>query len=1007
MKRFLSILVLLCCELSLSAQFYNGLQQDFGKNRIQYSEKFWFYFRHNNYDIYFDKNGRNLVEFVAKNVDSNYAEIKRFLEFDYSRRIVFVVYNTLNDFRQSNIGFSTSEDDYNVGGTTQIIDNKVILYFSGDHNDLIKQIKNGIAEVMLSEFFFGIGSYRRILSNSALASYPTWFFDGIIDYLSQNQQPKIADIVSQKANKRELHKITQLYEDDAIAIGCAFWNFIGEKYGTKNIADILYLSKLTGEIDESFQYILGKNLEILLLEMEDFYLSDQQYEEITSNISIPKRLSKRTITDIALNQDGSQLSFVTNKKGKTNIWTHNFATEKTKKLFRLGSTIDQINDVSYPVVQWHPTANALAYFYEKKGTLWFSVYRFDTKEQYTQEFHHFEKVLDFDYSSDGNNIVFSGVKGGQTDIYTYNIQAFAYEQITNDIADDRNPTFIGNSHKIMYTSNRSNDNLKDIQCGIKNNYNIFIIDTDSLQRLHNTNNNEQKTIEFAKGQYLYLSETEVSKNIYAISTDSSITAIDTAFHYSYFTNDFKVSNHAKKVLNYSYANNILVELLYDKKRAILVKKNFNSSDLQATTINTEDTNAREKLPIDTTHIERETANLYKTNFYINQLVNQIDFSFINSGYQPFTGKAYDYSQNMNVLLKLGIIDLFEDYRLTGAYRFTGSLGTNEYLLSVENLRDRIDRQYIYHRQSSLRYGTKSNYDYDRIQDNNFICHFKYPFTQLQSFSFTPNFRYVRDITLSTDMQSLADPTSEEFWIGIACNYVFDNVQRIDLNIFNGTRAKIFAEGFSRLDKSSYLCVFGLDLRHYQKIHRNIILAGRLAYSTSFGNSPLLYYLGAVDNWLNWFGKYDTYNSNIQYDHSTDWAYQAIGTNMRGFSQNIRNGNSFAVANIEVRCPIIQYLYVKPLKSDILKNFQIVGFVDIGGAWSGLIPNKQGNAYNYTIIDNDPIYIEIDEMRQPFVYGYGCGLRTRLFGYFVRFDMAWGNDEGNIQRMNHFSIGMDF
>lgn len=1007
MKRFLSILVCICCCSSVFAQFYNGLQQDFGKNRIQYGEKFWFYFRHNNYDIYFDKNGRNLAEFVAQNVDSNYAEIKRFLEFDYSRRIVFVVYNTLNDFRQSNIGFSTSEDDYNVGGTTQIIDNKVILYFTGDHNDLVKQIKNGIAEVMLSEFFFGIGSYRKILSNTTLASYPTWFFDGILEYLSQNQQPKIDDIVIQKASKGDLQKISQMYGDDAIAIGCAFWNFIAQTYGSQNIANILYLSKLTGEIDESFQYVLGKNLEWLLVEMQGFYLNNDKNEQVSANITIPKRLSKREITDISLNKDASNLVFVTNKKGKTNIWTHNFESEKTKKIFRLGSTIDQINDYSYPIVQWHPTADALAYFYEKKGTLWFSVYRFDTKERYTQEFHHFEKVLDFNYSSDGNDIVFSGVKGGQTDIFTYNIQSFTYEQVTNDVADDQNPSFIGNSHKIIYNSNRANNNLKDVQCGIKDNYDICIVDADSLQRLHNSHNNDQKPIEFKQGQYLYLSQNEDSQNIFAISTDSTITSIDTSFHYSYFTNDFTVTNNTKKIQNYTYANNVLVKLFYDKNRAILIKTNCNTSDLQPTTINVENINKNEERTIDTTTLERETANLYKTNFYINQLVNQIDFSFINTGYQPFTGKAYDYSQNMNILLKLGIIDLFEDYRLTGAYRFTGSLGTNEYLLSVENLRGRLDRQYIYHRQSSLQYGTKSSYDYDRIQDNNFICRFKYPFTQLQSVSINPNFRYVRDITLATDMQSLEDPTTEEFWVGLSCNYVFDNVRKIDLNIFNGTRAKVFAEGFSRLDKSSYLCVFGLDLRHYQKIHRNIILAGRLAYSTSFGNSPLLYYLGAVDNWLNWFGKYDTYNSDIQYDHTTDWAYQAIGTNMRGFSQNIRNGNSFVVANLELRCPIIQYLYVKPLKSDILKNFQIVGFVDLGGAWSGLIPGNKENAYNYTIIDNDPIYVEIDEMRQPFVSGYGCGFRTRLFGYFVRFDMAWGNDEGNIQRMNHFSIGMDF
>ena len=96
------MLLSLCC-LSLTAQFYNGYQQDFGKNRVQYDEKFWYYFRHEKFDVYFDKGGRKIAEFVLQNVDSTYADLKRTLEFDYSRRIVYVVYNTLGEFRQSNL----------------------------------------------------------------------------------------------------------------------------------------------------------------------------------------------------------------------------------------------------------------------------------------------------------------------------------------------------------------------------------------------------------------------------------------------------------------------------------------------------------------------------------------------------------------------------------------------------------------------------------------------------------------------------------------------------------------------------------------------------------------------------------------------------------------------------------------------------------------------------------------------------------------------------------------
>lgn len=1002
---------MLCCQC-LTAQFYNGYQQDFGKNRVQFDEKFWFFFRHEKFDIYFDKNGHNLAEFVAQNVDSNYAEIARVLEFEYSRRIVFVVYNTLSDFRQSNIGFSTSEEDYNVGGTTQIIDNKVVLYFSGDHADLIRQIRKGLAEVMISEFLYGVGSYRRILSNSALATYPPWFFDGLTEYFSQSWSSEKQDYIVQKIAGGSYRKFSQLYGDDAIVVGHAFWNFMSEQYGEKTISNVLYMSKLTGDIEASFQYVMGKSFQTVLAEMATFYSAlkqDNPAGQEEQIVPIPKRLTKRVISDVELNSDGSKMVYVTNKQGKTGVWVYDFDSQKNQRIFAIGSVIEQITDYSNPVVQWHPTRNALLFFYEKKGKLWLAIYNAETEELVTREFHHFEKVLDFSFSQDGLTLIFSGVQGGVTDIFTYNIQTFESTQITNDKADDRYPSFVQNGNKILYVSNRADDNLQNQFVGLQSSYDLFLISGKSLERIATTLASEQKPMEAKSGTFVYLSTTENNSGLFAVQMDSTIRSVDTAFHYSYFTNDFQLKNTSQSIVNYAVADSTLLEVTTKNNRQFLQLKRLEKQDFAPIQL-LQDTAVSQRLisHFDTLTYERENANLYKTNFYINSLGNQIDFSFLNTGYQAFTGGAYDYTQNLNVLLKLGIIDLFEDYRVTGAYRFTGSLGTNEYLVSVENLRKRLDRQYVFHRQSGLTYGVNSSRYFTRVQDNNFICRYKYPLDQIRSFSVNPNFRFVRNVTLATDMNSLQEPNNDEFWVGLSCNYVFDNVRKLDLNIYNGSRAKVFAEGFSQLTSSdSYLFVVGFDARHYQKIHRNLTLAARVAYSTSWGTSPLLYYLGAVDNWINLFGRYDTYNSSIQYDHSVDWAYQAIGTNMRGFSQNIRNGNSFAVANVELRWPIIQYLTLRPLKSEVLKHFQVIGFADFGGAWSGLIPGKKENAYNYTIINQEPIYVEIDEMRQPFVCGYGFGFRTRLFGYFVRFDIAWGYDEGYIQRMNQFSLGLDF
>jgi outer membrane protein assembly factor BamA len=130
--------------------------------------------------------------------------------------------------------------------------------------------------------------------------------------------------------------------------------------------------------------------------------------------------------------------------------------------------------------------------------------------------------------------------------------------------------------------------------------------------------------------------------------------------------------------------------------------------------------------------------------------------------------------------------------------------------------------------------------------------------------------------------------------------------------------------------------------------------------------------------------------------------------MRGFTQNIRNGNSFAVLNNELRWPIIKYLMNRPIHSDLLENFQLIGFFDVGTAWSGSSPYSKQNAYNNEIIRNGPITIVIDKDRQPIVYGYGFGLRSRLLGYFIRADWAWGIENNVIlPKIFYLSLSLDF
>ena len=100
---------------------------------------------------------------------------------------------------------------------------------------------------------------------------------------------------------------------------------------------------------------------------------------------------------------------------------------------------------------------------------------------------------------------------------------------------------------------------------------------------------------------------------------------------------------------------------------------------------------------------------------------------------------------------------------------------------------------------------------------------------------------------------------------------------VGLNLYNGTRYKIFGEYYQLINGgNNNVFVLGADFRHYEKIHRCMILALRLAGSTSFGTNKLLYYMGGVDNWL-----FPGFDNQVSVANNQNYIFQTLGNGYAG------------------------------------------------------------------------------------------------------------------------------
>jgi hypothetical protein len=176
-RKPLSILLLLVALISGATQgLSQGINTLFGQNRIQYGRFEWSFLRTENYDAFFYSGGRELANYSIRYAEETMPELEKILDHRLNGRIEIICYNTLGDYKQSNFGLE--EISLNTGGFTNVVNNRVLVYFNGDHADLARQIKEGLALVLLNEMLYG-GNIQERLQTAAFLNLPEWYIHGL------------------------------------------------------------------------------------------------------------------------------------------------------------------------------------------------------------------------------------------------------------------------------------------------------------------------------------------------------------------------------------------------------------------------------------------------------------------------------------------------------------------------------------------------------------------------------------------------------------------------------------------------------------------------------------------------------------------------------------------------------------------------------------------------------------------------------------------------------------
>ena len=1066
-KRFYSLftisLILGIWTTNLYAQEH---RKNFGQNRVQYKNFDWQYYSTDNFDIHYYAEGHEYAKLALTYLVDEFDKITDVIGYPPYAKTKIFIYNSTTDLQQSNVGVEGAT--FTIAGQTNFVKLQVEIAYPGSVAEFKKELDFKIAQLLIQDMMFG-GSLVEMFQSTYLLNLPVWFVDGAANYLAYGWNVEMDDFMRDFLGDKKIKKLSKYDSDRAAIIGQSIWNFIAVKYGRSNISSVLNLTRIIRNAENSIASSLGIPFKQFKFEWLEYY---QNSNDLVANEYInpnPDELlsGKRDKTvefhHVKISPDGKYVAYSKNYKGKYKIIVREIATGKERNVLKGGSyVVNQVIHEEIPHLEWIDNTK-LGIVQVEFGYLQLVSYDIESSNTLKKSLKRFNQVKDIGFHENGKLAVISADVRGQNDLYLISMTRNAIKRLTKDQWDDLFPKFVPGTNSIVFSSNRLTDTLgyQTIQINdAPDYYNLFVYDLDStenlLTRLTNSIANDTKPIGIDSENILYLSDQKGIKNLYRynftdkvssevsnfnasiqdydynpVSRDLSFFMLDKGKTRLFNTKDFDPSKNifAKQTLRNQISQ---IQFLRDRKEKLLSE----SENLQLDT-------STEKLEFDSTNYQDDDLFIDTDNYQFEDEPDDEPFSFLStysklkkepsvvgpnkfeSGFTAnnvITSFRIDPLRGAGFLLETEMNDILENHKFYGGFFYTDDLQSGDFFAEYKYLKKRIDFIGRYDRRTFLIESGDDNglQVSQRYKSNTYSVGASLPISVSTRMSFSPFFTSNRFINLNEDHVSNPASTISKAqdeainFAGIKAELIMDNTLSNGLNLFQGTRAKIAFQTYTGLnDNTKSFNNLTIDFRHYQKIFRELIFATRVYFGKSFGNNPKNYLLGGMDNWI--FNRTDNrsdsdsplnFNNN---EPNTDILF-AEYVNLRGYNYNKLNGNNVLTANAELRISIIKMFHRGSIKSNFLRNLQFIGFYDVGSAWDGKPPFSNENTVNVkTIKPKGSVFqATIKTSRNPWLTSYGYGIRTVLFGYYVRFDYALPIEDYEVRRRKIFvTFGYDF
>jgi hypothetical protein len=974
-------------------------------HRIQYQNFQWNYISSSNFEVYFFDKNEALAKSTLTYLESDNSRITEILSYTPYQKVKIFLYPNHETWLQSNSGIS-------LANSADVADENLAKFrievaFKDNLAAFKQEITKQIVRVYLQDLLFG-GSVKDVLQNSLLLNVSDWFVLGMSAYLALGDSPEMRRFTYQIISENKIRRLQLATGVEAELLGQSIWSYIANTYGKQAIGNILNLTRIIRSEQSSLSSTIRKPFSKFLKDWYEYYLNDAKNLEIATSKVFPSSFylpPSNQINSFQASPDGLFEAYVTDESGRYQVFLHNLTTDKLQLLQQTGlKDLNRISNGKGPLISWSGN-NRLSVLFNEQGFTWMKTYQVNKGGSYTSE----PKLkianlsyLDMKVSSNGTKALVRVLEKGQVNIGIYDLKRNKLSLLTKDAYNETEAHWMPDN-RVIYISDRYIDSLPSPPAPISS---LFIWnpeDPENATRLFSTSGKVFNfKIQSDSVAYFLHNQASGPRLIRYQMADSSFkqSKVRTVAWQNFEWTPKGVYTLERNIVTDNiqrYSESSLDEYLGSEWIPKINTVNPTTvSEQEVASFETDAAKKARKARLDrqlSIRLKREPGKMVGPFAYQNSFVfNSSEGQFKSD---PIRGIGYAYEVKAN--------DLLENHLFKAGAFLTANLLNSDIWGEYAYLANKLDWKFRYDRKVL---GQDTENDSQKIRFNRFALTATYPFSLLSRLSVTGLYSTNRLF----NQISLATPEEYSGFAGALISYEVDNTVQSGDNLRTGYRINATLEAHKDMVMSGEFVRIGFDARYYKKLSNTFYLATRLSSSHQLGSRTQASMLGGMDNWF--FNKQDvrTQETPLGLDGLArrDVFMSNFIAPLRGFALNKLSGNSHLLFNAEIRIPVKSIMPSE--SSSLLNSVQLVGFTDVGTAWTGSSPFEKSNGFNTNVYGGktNPFIATVTDFRNPFLVGYGIGARAVLFGYFVKFDYAFGIENKEVKSpLTYLTLGYDF